>query len=106
MAKPMFSQKYGGGGGSAGKSAYEVAVEEGFVGTVDEWLVSLKGAKGATGAAGVAGPAGPKGDTGDQGPAGPKGDTGATGAPGADGFGTQAEYDDIIARLTSLEGGA
>lgn len=29
-----------------GKSAYEVAVENGFEGTVDEWLASLKGEKG------------------------------------------------------------
>ena len=29
-----------------GKSAYEIAVEEGFTGTIDEWLASLKGEKG------------------------------------------------------------
>ena len=29
--------------GKDGKSAYEIAVEQGFVGTVDEWLESLKG---------------------------------------------------------------
>lgn len=28
--------------GQPGKSAYEVAVEAGFVGTVEEWLISLK----------------------------------------------------------------
>lgn len=44
---------------------------------------------------------GPKGDPGPQGPPGPKGDPGAK---GADGFGTKAQYDDIIARLTALEG--
>ena len=32
-----------GGGGTAGKSAYEIAVENGFVGTETEWLASLKG---------------------------------------------------------------
>ncbi|MFB3900403.1 hypothetical protein ACES2D_12845 [Bacillus amyloliquefaciens] len=47
------------------------------------------------------GPAGPKGDKGDPGPQGPKGDTGPK---GADGFGTKAQYDDIIARLKALEG--
>ncbi|MEC2233908.1 hypothetical protein P9G78_03245 [Bacillus subtilis] len=47
---------------------------------------------------------GPKGDPGPQGPAGPKGDKGDTGPKGADGFGTKAQYDDIIARLTALEG--
>lgn len=35
--------------GKDGKSAYEVAVERGFVGTVDEWLESLKGRDGANG---------------------------------------------------------
>ncbi|WP_434786867.1 hypothetical protein [Bacillus velezensis] len=47
------------------------------------------------------GNAGPKGDKGDPGPQGPKGDTGPK---GADGFGTKAQYDDIIARLKALEG--
>ena len=32
-----------GGGGTAGKSAYEIAVDNGFVGTETEWLESLKG---------------------------------------------------------------
>lgn len=35
--------------GKDGKSAYEVAVEHGFVGTVDEWLESLKGRDGTNG---------------------------------------------------------
>lgn len=35
--------------GKDGKSAYEVAVEHGFVGTVDEWLESLKGRDGVNG---------------------------------------------------------
>ncbi len=37
----------GGGSGEDGKSAYEIAVENGFVGTEEEWLESLKGADGA-----------------------------------------------------------
>ncbi|QYJ67065.1 collagen-like protein [Bacillus velezensis] len=53
-----------------GKSAYDIAVDNGFSGTVEEWLASLKGEKGNTGATGA------KGD---------KGDTGATGAKGATG---------------------
>ena len=36
-----------GGSGTAGKSAYEIAVDNGFVGTETEWLESLKGADGA-----------------------------------------------------------
>lgn len=38
----------GGGTGSAGKSAYEIAVDNGFVGTETEWLESLKGEKGTS----------------------------------------------------------
>lgn len=40
----------GGGSGTAGKSAYEIAVQNGFVGTETEWLESLKGAEGTNGA--------------------------------------------------------
>lgn len=53
-----------------GKSAYEVALLNGFVGTEAQWLASLKGDKGDTG------------DTGAQGVPGATGATGATGAPG------------------------
>ena len=35
--------------------------------------------------------------------AGEKGDKGDKGDPGADGFGTEAQYNDIIARLEALE---
>lgn len=41
-----------------GASAYEIAVSEGFVGTVSEWLASLKGDKGDTGATGATGVSG------------------------------------------------
>ena len=47
--------------GDDGKSAYQIAVDEGYVGTKSEWLASLKGDKGETG------PQGPKGDKGDPG---------------------------------------
>ncbi|MEU9306964.1 collagen-like protein [Streptomyces sp. NPDC048256] len=59
-----------------GDSAYEVAVEQGFAGTVEQWLVSLTGPQGVKGNTGATGPTGPKGDTGATGAAGP------TGAPG------------------------
>ena len=39
----------GGGSGTAGKSAYEIAVDNGFVGTETEWLESLKGEQGDKG---------------------------------------------------------
>ena len=55
---------------------------------------------------GPRGPAGADGADGAQGPKGDKGDAGAPGADGADGFGTEVQYDDIIARLEALEGAA
>jgi hypothetical protein len=51
-------------------------------------------------------PTGPQGPKGDRGPQGPKGDTGPQGPKGDQGpagFGTKAQYDDIIARLEALE---
>ena len=95
-----------------GKSAYEVAVENGFSGTETEWLASLKGATGAPGANGKdgtdgktpyvgdngnwyigaddtgkpsRGAKGDKGEKGDKGAKGDKGDTGAKGEPGSPG---------------------
>ena len=38
--------------GGDGKSAYEIAVEHGFIGAEQQWLASLKGAPGTPGAAG------------------------------------------------------
>lgn len=78
----------GGTTGTPGKSAYEVAVEQGFSGTVTQWLASLVGAQGpqgvqgATGATGAQGPAGATGATGAQGPKGDTGDAGPTGPQG------------------------
>ena len=87
--KPHYSKEpyyvAGGGAGEPGKSAYEIAVEHGFVGSEEEWLASLKGEKGD------------KGDKGD------RGEQGLPGKDGADGFGTEAQYNDIIARLEALE---
>ena len=74
--------------GEDGLSAYMIAMENGFSGTEEQWLASLKGDKGDkgdTGATGATGPQGPKGDTGETGPQGPKGDTGATGPQGPKG---------------------
>lgn len=75
--------------GARGKSAYQVAVDNGFEGTEKEWLESLKGATGPMGPMGPAGKDGTmkfeelteeqkaslKGDQGPQGEPGPKGDT-------------------------------
>lgn len=47
--------------GANGKSAYEVAVDNGFEGTETQWLASLKGEKGDKGDTGATGPQGPAG---------------------------------------------
>ena len=54
-------------GGTNGLSAYEVWLEQGHTGTVDDFLDSLKGAQGEQG------PIGPQGPQGPQGPEGPAG---------------------------------
>jgi hypothetical protein len=71
--------------GSDGASAYQVAVNNGFVGTEADWLNSLEGADGATGATGPQGPAGADGAVGAQGPQGIQGPAGPAGADGATG---------------------
>lgn len=55
VGTPMNPEMFGGKGGSGkdGKSAYELAVEQGFNGTLDEWLESLKGEPGKTPEKGV-----------------------------------------------------
>lgn len=47
--------------GADGKSAYEIAVDNGFPGTEIEWLMSLHGEDGSAGEPGSPGPAGPQG---------------------------------------------
>lgn len=85
--------------GTAGASAYQVAVNNGFSGTEQQWLTSLVGPPGPQGIPGVKGDAGApgaKGDTGAQGERGLqgiqgfKGDTGNTGNTGAAGPGVAA----------------
>ena len=74
-----------------GKSAYEVAVENGFSGTETEWLASLKGATGAPGANGKDGENGKTPYVGDNGnwyigaDDSGKPSRGAKGEPGQDG---------------------
>ncbi|WP_143645436.1 hypothetical protein [Streptomyces swartbergensis] len=54
----------GGTVGTPGKSAYEIAVDEGFTGTVTEWLASLVGREGEQGQQGETGPQPPLGAAG------------------------------------------
>lgn len=68
-----------------GYSAYNIAVMEGYEGTIDEWLASLvgpKGDKGDKGDPGLNGEQGPRGYTGETGATGPKGDKGDKGETG------------------------
>ena len=69
--------------GKDGKSAYEIAVEHGFVGTEVEWLESLKGVDGKDG---VNGKDGCDGRNGVDGLPGKDGKSGADGLPGRDGI--------------------
>lgn len=71
--------------GAAGKSAYEIALQNGFTGTEADWLTSLKGQKGDTGAKGEPGEKGERGEKGEAGETGEKGEKGDTGTPGKDG---------------------
>ena len=76
--KPHYSKEPyfisgGGGAGQPGKSAYEIAVEQGFEGDEQAWLESLKGDKGDPGPQGPPGADGKDGADGEQGPPGPPG---------------------------------
>ena len=81
--------------GTDGKSAFEIAVEHGFVGTETEWLESLKGVDGKDG---VNGKDGCDGRNGVDGLPGKDGKNGADGLPGRDGIdGTDGKSAYIIA---------
>ena len=99
-----------------GKSAYEVAVENGFSGTETEWLASLKGATGAPGAAGKDGTDGKTPYVGDNGnwyigaddtgkpSRGAKGEPGSPGAKGDKGD-PGATPNLTVGTVTTLEAG-
>ena len=90
--------------GPVGKSAFQVAVDEGFVGDESAWLLSLKGIQGNQGLQGIAGNDGADGADGATGATGLTGASGSNGIDGADGdsayqvwlglgnSGTQAQY--------------
>ena len=65
--------------GPEGLDAYELAIDEGFEGTLEEWLASLRGPRGERGPRGYKGERGPRGyqgaggGEGKQGPPGPAG---------------------------------
>lgn len=75
--------------GMDGLSAYQIAVNNGFKGTEQEWLASLRGPAGAQG------PQGPQGETGPAGPQGypgPQGEPGETGPQGPQGEPGESAY--------------
>jgi Notch 1 len=76
--------------GINGKNAYQLAVENGFVGDLDIWLTSLIGPKGDEGKQG------PQGEIGPMGPAGPQGDSATCEV-------TTEMYDALLARVAALE---
>lgn len=81
--------------GKDGKSAYEIAIQHGFVGTETEWLERLKGVDGKDG---VNGKDGCDGRNGVDGLPGKDGKDGADGLPGRDGInGTDGKSAYIIA---------
>ncbi|MFJ1431354.1 collagen-like protein [Capnocytophaga canimorsus] len=125
--------KFGCNSGNKGNSsvtAYQIAVENGFQGTVQEWLKSLKGERGENGAPGTNGVMGKsayeiavengfqgnvqewlqslkgeRGEAGVQGPPGPHGEVGPAGmgAAGADGLnGSQIYLVDDISQLNNI----
>lgn len=100
-----FISDLSGAQGIQGLSAYQVAVQEGFVGTEEEWLQSLKGDKGDKGDQGTQGIQGEKGDPFEysdftpeqlEGLKGPKGDTGNTGPQGEPGIAATIEVGETV----------
>src|SRR5699024_2554572 len=83
VSKPHYSKEPyfigGGGAGQPGKSADEIAGEQGFEGDEQAWLESLRGGKGDPG------PQGHPGADGKEGAQGPQGLPGSDGNDGADG---------------------
>lgn len=72
--------------GDTGDSAYQAALDEGFVGTRQGWLLSLVGPQGIQGVQGPKGNDGPMGPEGLQGERGQQGAAGEQGAQGPRGF--------------------
>jgi hypothetical protein len=107
---PPGQQGVPGTDGIDGDSGYQVAIDNGFVGTEAQWLASLVGPQGPQGIQGVQGEAGPQGETGPAGPAGADGADGTNGVDGDSGYqvavdngfvGTEAQ---LLASLVGPQG--
>lgn len=81
--------------GDPGKSAYDIAIDNGFVGTEPEWLESLVGPQGE---------AGPQGDPGEQGIQGPQGDVGESAYEAWLALGNEGTEQDFIDSLKGEQG--
>ena len=98
------SEMQTGANGKDGRSAYEIALENGFVGTVAEWLESLKGRDGIDGkdgADGLPGKDGTNGKDGLPGKNGRDGKDGKDGLPGKDGRDGRDGKDGVSPDLTN-----
>lgn len=87
--KPYYSASPMGGGmpGKDGKSAYEIAKDEGYKGSEKEWLKTLEGSEGKDGQDGI------------------NGTDGDDGKDGKDGFPTEEQWNALKERVDALEGG-
>lgn len=93
--------------GADGKSAYEIALENGYTGSKEDWLQSLKGERGLQGPTGQQGERGTDGLPGIAGPKGDKGDTGERGPEGKSAYlmaNGDLEYGSVDAWIRSLKG--
>lgn len=91
--------------GANGKSAYELAKEaDSSIGTLQEWLASLKGADGKAGPQGLKGDTGEKGETGETGPQGPAGKNGKDADISK--LVTLEAFNALVKRVEALEGGS
>lgn len=88
----MITSGGGGGTGTPGLSAYQVAVANGFVGTEQEWLLSLVGEQGIQGDQGLPGNDGAPGEQGIQ---------GIQGLPGSDASVTKANVEAVLTGVIS-----
>lgn len=97
--------------GKDGLSAYELAVENGFTGTVTEWLHSLKGTDGVNGKDGTNGRDGTNGEQGADGKDGLPGKDGKNGVDGKDGitpdmssYATKTDIAELQKQIESISG--
>jgi hypothetical protein len=86
--------------GPSGYTNYDLAQENGYEGSLTQWLTSLVGPQGPSGATGPAGGIGPQGAAGPQGPVGPAGTAGLFGTDdnsfsAASGAGAQCTIGDV-----------